>query len=412
MKKLFLTVLLSFPLILLVCTATIQAQGVVQSLTPKQRQQIQAKLPELRREIQPLTTPGQITERVTQFFAEFDDLTPAQRQGLRDIILQQAANPPAPGGVQPNPPNIQQNREADPNNPFNHSLTALIDFGTETYQEKKGGLYPDGSNERPAAHNAEGLRIAQTIRPLDADGKVDETDGKIVWLSIGMSNTGQATNGFFNEITNHPEKNPQLELVNGAFGGQAINQINNPNSGYWNNIVKQRLKPLGLTPEQIQIVWFKQAEMGPTNTDFEEYTTELKTKYANVMRILKQKYPNLKLVYLSPRTYAGYAKTRLNPEPFAWYTGWTIKFLIEDQINGVADLRFKGADAPVAWLAWGPYLWANGEKANGNGLFYLETDYSQDGTHPSNNGVQKIGKEIYRFFSTDETAVPWFVRQP
>ena len=409
MKKLFLTVLLSFPLILLVCTATIQAQGVVQSLTPEQRQQIQAKLPELRREIQPLTTPGQIIERVTQFFDEFDDLTPAQRQGLRDIVLQQAGNQPVQPNVQPN---VQQNNLADPDNPFNHSLMALIDFGTETYQGKKGGLYPDGSNERPAAHNAEGLRIAQAIKPLGPDGNVDEANGKIVWLSIGMSNTAQATNGFFNLMRDNPDKNPKLEMIDGAFGGQAINQINNPNAGYWNNIVEQRLKPRGLMPEQVQIVWYKQAEMGPTNTDFAEYTTELKTKYASVMRILKQKYPNVKMVYLSPRSYAGYAKTRLNPEPFAWYTGWAIKFLIEDQIKGVDDLRFKGENAPVAWLSWGPYLWANGEKANGNGLLYVEADYGQDGTHPSNSGVQKIAKEMQHFFMTDETAVPWFMRQP
>ena len=150
--------------------------------------------------------------------------------------------------------------------------------------------------------------------------------------------------------------------------------------------------------------------MGPTNTDFEEYTLELKTKYASVMRILKQKYPNLKLVYLSPRTYAGYATTRLNPEPFAWYTGWTIKFLIEEQIAGNPELRYKGDDAPVAWLSWGPYLWANGEHPNANGLFYLKTDYSSDGTHPDNRGVQKIGREMFRFFTTDETTVPWFVR--
>jgi hypothetical protein len=152
--------------------------------------------------------------------------------------------------------------------------------------------------------------------------------------------------------------------------------------------------------------------VSPTNTNFGKYTTELKTKYASVMRLLKQKFPNLKLVYLSPRTYGGYAKTRLNPEPFAWYTGWTIKMLIEDQINGDPNLRFRGDDAPVAWLAWGPYLWANGEKTNVHGLFYVEADFAADGTHPSNIGEQKIGKEIQRFFTTDETATPWFIRQP
>ena len=426
MKPIVPIIVFSVTVTLLGSTAIVQSQDVIQSLTPEQRQQIQANLPDLRSEIQTLT-PAQQADRVTKFFAEFQDLTPTQRQRLTTIILEQVGNQPSqprpseprpsePRPSQPppnNPPQspAPQNTVADPDNPFNHSLTALTDFGTTTYLGRKGGLYPEGSNERPAAHTAEGLRIAQSIKPLDTDGNVDEANGRIVWLSIGMSNTGQATTGFFEVMLNYVDKNPKLALVNGAFGGQAINQINNPAGGYWNNIVEQRLKPQGLTPEQVQIVWFKQAEMGPTNTDFEEYTAELKVKYASVMRILKQKYPNLKLVYLSPRTYAGYATTRLNPEPFAWYTGWTIKFLIEEQIAGSPELRFKGDDAPVAWLSWGPYLWANGENPNANGLFYLQSDYSSDGTHPDHRGVQKIAREMFRFFTTDETTVPWFVRQ-
>jgi hypothetical protein len=226
-----------------------------------------------------------------------------------------------------------------------------------------------------------------------------------------MSNTTQETRAFLELMRNFPDKNPQLELVDGAFGGQAINQIIHPVAPYWNNIVEQRLKPRNLTPEQVQVIWFKEAEMGPTNTDFEEYTTELKVKYATVMRLLKQKFPNLKLVYLSPRIYAGYAKTRLNPEPFAWYTGWTIKFLIEDQLQGSPDLRFKGEQPPVAWLSWGPYLWANGENPNADGLFYTEADLAQDGTHPSRSGQEKVAMELLRFFTTDETTVPWFVRK-
>ena len=411
MKHIFPLVALSFAVTLLVSTAIVLSQNVPESLTPEQRQRIQAKLPDLRNEIQPLT-PAQRTERVREFFEEFPDLTPAQRQGLGTIILGQAGN--QPGGGQPGVlPAARSNNVVDPNNPFAGSLTALIDFGTEkTYMGRKGGLYPDGSNERPAAHTAEGLRIAQAIKPLDTEGNVDEVNGKIVWLSVGMSNTGQATTGFFEVMANYPDKNPQLELVNGAFGGVEINQMTlRPNIGYWTNIAEQRLQPRGLTPAQVQIVWFKQAEAGPTNTDFEGYTTELTAKYATAMRFLKMNYPNLKLVYLSPRTYAGYANTRLNPEPFAWYTGWTIKFLIEDQITENPELRFVGNNAPVAWLSWGPYLWANGETPNSNGLFFLPSDFGTDGTHPSRGGVEKIGREMLRFFTTDETTVPWFVRK-
>ena len=421
MKKRFRTIAMVLVVALFLSGAMILAQGlsqhqaspqgVTQTLTPEQRQQVQQNLSALRGEIQTLSPEARIA-RVTQYLDEIPSLTPAQRQGLRTLILQQSNEPPPrePATVlrsEVQPP--QQSLPADPNNPFNHSLTALIDFGTETYKGRQAGLYPDGSNIRPAEHHAAGVRIAQAIKPLDTAGNVDEDNGKIVWLSIGMSNTGQATNAFFELLQGHSGLNPKLEMVNGTFA-QGIDQINNPRGGYWNNIIEQRLRPLGLTPEQVQIVWFKQAESGPTNIDFEEYTTELAGKFASVMRILKEKYPNLKLVYLTPRTYAGYAKTRLNPEPFAWYTGWAIKFVVEDQIKGAPGLRFTGDNPPVAWLSWGPYFWANGENPNSRGLFFLESDFSQDGTHPSSSGTRKVAWEMYRFFATDETTVPWFLR--
>src|SRR4030095_4892997 len=62
---------------------------------------------------------------------------------------------------------------------------------TVPYQECQGGLYPNGANNRPAAHLNAGLQIANQIRPLNALGQIDDADGKIVLVSIGMSNTTQ-----------------------------------------------------------------------------------------------------------------------------------------------------------------------------------------------------------------------------
>ena len=67
------------------------------------------------------------------------------------------------------------------------------------------------------------------------------------------------------------------------------------------------------------------------------------------MQMLKNKFPNLKLVYLSDRIYAGYATTNLNPEPFAWYTGWCVKQLIADQIDGDLSLLYSGSYPSAAW---------------------------------------------------------------
>ena len=284
----------------------------------------------------------------------------------------------------------------------------LIDFGDKTYRGFQGGLYPDGSNQRPSSHNAAGVAIAQSIKPLNTSAAVDETNGKIVWLSIGMSNTTQETQEFLSVMQTFANKNPQLTLVDGAQSGQDINAINNPSAAFWAN-VNTRLTAAGLSPAQVQIIWFKEAEAQPTDTSFATYPDALKVKYKAVMQMLKSKFPNLKLCYLSDRIYAGYATTNLNPEPFAWYTGWTVKRLIADQIAGDAALNYAGANPNAAWLSWGPYLWAKGTTPRSDGLIWEPSDYMSDGTHPGTTGRQKVAQMLLKFFSNDETTKPWFL---
>jgi hypothetical protein len=55
-------------------------------------------------------------------------------------------------------------------------LPPLVDFGPEQgYHGQEGGLYPGGSNVRPAAHDAAGQKIARAIVPLAADGSPDRS---------------------------------------------------------------------------------------------------------------------------------------------------------------------------------------------------------------------------------------------
>ncbi len=294
----------------------------------------------------------------------------------------------------------------------NNLITApapLIDFGSASYRGFQGGLYPNGSNQRPPAHNSAGIAIAQAIQPLNGSGTVDVTNGKIVWTSIGMSNTTQETQEFLTLMQTYTNKNPKLVLVDGAQGGQDINAINNSSASFWSTVYT-RLSSVGLTPAQVQIIWFKEAEARPSDTAFATYPDALKIKYRSVMQILKSKFPSLKLCYLSDRIYAGYANTNLNPEPFAWYTGWTVKRLIADQISGDPSLNYTGTNPASAWLSWGPYLWANGTNVRSDGLTWLASDYQNDGTHPGTTGRQKVAQMLLQFFSTDETAKIWFLK--
>src|SRR5262245_48406784 len=129
-------------------------------------------------------------------------------------------------------------------------LKPLTEMGTEKYQGYEGGLYPDGKNERPAAHEKAGVALAKSVQPLDADGK-PSPDGKIVLLSVGMSNTSQASEGFARVLAKDDDRNPKLVFVNGAQGSMTAKAIQDPDdkgtgTRYW-TVVDDRLKAARVT---------------------------------------------------------------------------------------------------------------------------------------------------------------------
>ncbi|HET6879994.1 MAG TPA: hypothetical protein VFI31_07555 [Pirellulales bacterium] len=295
------------------------------------------------------------------------------------------------------------------------SFKPLDELGADGYHGYQGGLYPGGTNERPADHEAAGIKLASQVAPLDAQGQHAE-DGRIVLLTVGMSNTMQASTAFKRLADADGEKNPRLVIVNGAQGGMSADRITNPDDGasgqkYW-NAVDEALKRAGVTREQVQVVWMKQAEPGPTQ-GFPKYAQKLEQDMAAIVRILPGRFPNVKLCYLSPRTYGGYAKSPLNPEPYAYESAFSIKWLIERQLQGDAELNCDPQKGPVQapWLSWGAYLWANGSKPNSAGLAFEEADFAPDGTHESPTGQQKVGRQLLSFFKTDSTTKPWFRQQ-
>ncbi|MEO8086689.1 MAG: T9SS type A sorting domain-containing protein [Bacteroidota bacterium] len=288
----------------------------------------------------------------------------------------------------------------------------IADLATGYWRGFQGGLYPNGSNFRPTAHNLAGLNIAQNILPLDTAGNVDLVNGKIVWLSVGMSNTTMETQVLIPMVDTFSQKNPKLVLVDGSQGGQDIVIIDNPNAAFW-NVINNRLASFGLTYKQVQVIWFKQAQKIPSDTSFATYPDSLKIKFKTALQIEKNKFPNTKLAYLSNRIYGGYATTQENPEPYAYYSGWSVKRLIEDQVNGDTSLAYTGNNPRVPWLAWGADLWADGTTPRSDGLTWIcPDDFNNDGTHPSNPvGRQKVANLLFNFFTTDSTTVPWFLNQ-
>ena len=285
-------------------------------------------------------------------------------------------------------------------------FTPLMDLGTGTYHGYEGGLYPGGSNDRPPAHDAAGRAIATAMAPID---------GKIVFVSIGMSNTTQEFRTFVPLAMNYAGRNAQLLVVDCAEGGQDAVIVANPNSAYWDDVMA-RLAAAGATPAQVRVAWVKEAVARPTLA-FPDDALQLESYLRAIVMNLQDKFPNIRMAYLSSRIYAGYATgvSNLNPEPFAYQSGFSLKWLVARQIAGTDpglnyDPQRGAVESP--WLAWGPYMWADGLVPRSDALTWQCSDLNTDGTHPSAQGQAKVADMLLDFFTTDATATPWFLAQP
>ncbi len=294
--------------------------------------------------------------------------------------------------------------------PWTQHLTPLTELGTGKYKGEDGGLYGGGRNEPPKLHLEAALKESAKIRPLDADGSPSK-EGKIGLLSVGMSNTTQEYSRFKQLADADSAKAPNVVVIDGAQGGQTAARWADMTSALWPR-VDERLKAAGLSAKQIQVAWMKQAEAGPAQYgDFPKHAKQLQGNLIKSLANLKARFPNLRIVYLSSRIYAGYATTGLNPEPYAYEEAFSMRWLIQDQIAGKPELNYDSAKGQVQspLLLWGPYLWADGETPRkADGLVYKREDLGGDGTHPSDLGRQKVAEQLLKFFTNDSTAKKWF----
>ena len=284
----------------------------------------------------------------------------------------------------------------------------LTELGTGTYQGFPGGLYPSGANTPPPAHQLRALAATSRIQPLDAQGNPDPL-GRIVLLSVGMSNTTQEFSTWLPIANGDPNRNPRVTIVDGAQGGQTAAIVSDPTANFW-TVIDQRLAAAGASRAQVQAVWLKEANARPTDP-FPQHAQTLQGHLAQIARNLHFFYPNVQLCFLSSRTYGGYATTTLNPEPYAYESGFACKWTIEQQIQGDPQLNCDPVAGPVLapCLLFGPYLWADGTTPRTDGLTWQCADFSTDGTHPSTAGRQKVATLLQQFFTGSPFATPWYL---
>jgi hypothetical protein len=131
----------------------------------------------------------------------------------------------------------------------------------DKYKGEDGGLYGEGRNEPPEALRAAAKIELKRITPLDSHGKPAK-EGKIVLISVGMSNT----NGEFRMFKDHADRDagkaPEVVLVNGAVGGAGAASWAKGAERVWNTVT-ERLQEAEVTAEQVQVAWMKHADPMP-----------------------------------------------------------------------------------------------------------------------------------------------------
>jgi hypothetical protein len=180
------------------------------------------------------------------------------------------------------------------------------------------------------------------------------------------------------------------------------------------DVAVERLEQAGVSPRQVQVAWIKLANPFPKG-DLLEHGKELQDDSRVVVQRARDRFPNLRIVYLSSRIYAGHAGGRsadLNPEPYAYEGAFVVRWLIQEQIKGERELNHDSARGPVKapLLLWGPYLWADGITPRRDGLVWLRTDLGD--VHPSESGKKKVAQQLLKFCQTDPYARPWYVGAP
>ena len=275
----------------------------------------------------------------------------------------------------------------------------LTDLGSAEYLGFTGGLYPNGKNSPPSVYRKAGVTLAAAVQPVDKEGQ-PSSSGKIGMLCIGMSNASTEFSQFIQLADADARKNRSLVMIDAARGGASATEIAAQLGDYWMHVDRQLQRGV-ISAAQVQVVWLKTA-LANEPRSFPEKAQLLQRLLHSILEILRTKFPQLKLVYISSRTYGGYSAMNLSPEPTAYESGFAVKWLIEERINNL------NPDTTIPWVSWGPYLWADGMTPRSDGLIWERSDFEPDGVHPSTQGAVKVATKLFEFFERDPTAQPWF----
>ena len=358
------------------------------------------------------------------------------------MVIRERAMGKQPGATPPS----GATRPVAPVNTNDWSALIPITDLTAPYKGEDGGLYGGGKNKPPAAHRTAHLKETEKIVPRDANGE-PASDGKIGFITIGFSNPSIESEDFKRTADADPQKSPRVTIVNGCIGGRSavmwawdgadilpkaeqerldkvMDLLRMPKEqrktsvgvakDTWPTLAK-RIADAGLAPQQVQVAWLKHVEANPKPLgEFPAHARTLQADITAILQIARHHYPNLRVVYLSSRTFGGWSgRESGSPEPYAYESGFGTRWIVQGQIKGDAQLNFDPARGEVKapLVLWGPYLWAQGNSPRKfDGLTWTQNDVRPDQLHPNESGSKKTTTLLLNFFKTNEGAGRWFVK--
>ncbi len=244
-----------------------------------------------------------------------------------------------------------------------------------------------------------------TIPPslVDSAPAISPIDGVIGVISLGMSNTSQEWRAFMSLVGSSSGVAGDVVLADGAVGGETMSEWAIASGAAWSSSL-QKIRDAGLSPNQVQVVWMKMgSHLEELASTADERVAQERAWLQSAITNAHNSFPNLRRIYISSRTYAGYSATPSHSEPeTGWGNGLSVRAIVADSVAGQT----------AAWTAWGPYLWADGLAGRSDGLIWECSDYEADGVHPSASGEEKTASMLWDFFSSDPTICQWFLQDP
>lgn len=181
-------------------------------------------------------------------------------------------------------------------------------------------------------------------------GPVLQTDEPV--LAVGFSNAAREADTYIAMGG---------DMVNGAFSGCTTDEWAGGRGRCW-----RQLRALGADP---RVIWFKISHKRAGSIE------ALADDCLTAIELLQQEFPRLERVYVSGRTYAGWAEpgVDLSPEPYARRT-WDAVDLCVDR-------------SPIG--EQGPWLWYDD---------WPRSYFARDGIHPSEEGAAAVARILADFF--------------